>query len=52
MSETTLDLMLNKVTLKEAPQQIHIFREMFGRFTEIKTRSEELTMAHRNKMEK
>jgi hypothetical protein len=52
LSETTLELMLNKNTPEETPPQIHTFQEMFGRFTEIKRRSEELTKAHRKKMDK
>ena len=43
---TTSGLMLSETTLEETSAQNHPFREMFERFTEIKRRSEELTMAH------
>ena len=40
---TTSGLMLSETTLEEVSAQDHPFYEMFGRFTEIKRRSEELT---------
>ena len=51
LSETALEVMMNKVVLKEVSPQIHIFREMFARFTEIKTRSEELRSGVPSKIE-
>ena len=45
---TTSGLMLSETTLEEMSAQDHPFHEMFGRFTEIKTRSEELTKAQRH----
>jgi hypothetical protein len=44
---TTSGLMLNETTVNEADAKNHPFHEMFGRFTEIKFRSEELTKASR-----
>ena len=49
---TTSGLMLSETTVQETSAQNHPFYEIFGRFTEIKRRSEELTMAHRNEMDK
>ena len=40
---TTSGLMLSETNLEEVSAQDHPFYEMFGRFTEIKRRSEELT---------
>ena len=44
---TTSGLRLSETTIEEMSAQDHPFHEMFGRFTEIKTRSEELTKAYR-----
>ena len=45
---TTSGLMLYETTVNEADAKTHSFHEMFGRFTEIKYRSEELTKASRH----
>lgn len=42
---TTSGLMLSETTVEETSAPNHPFHEMFGRFTEIKSRSEELTMS-------
>ena len=42
---TTSGLMLYETTVEEVDAPTHPFHEMFGRFTEIKYRSEELTKA-------
>ena len=47
LSETTLEEIFSNVAPKEIASPIYIFREMFARFSEIKRRSEELTIAHR-----
>ena len=44
---TTSGLMISETTVEETSNPNHPFHEMFGRFTEIKSRSEELKMAHR-----
>lgn len=43
---TTSGLMLSETSVEETSAQNHPFHEMFGWFTEIKRRSEELTQAH------
>jgi hypothetical protein len=45
---TTSGLMLYETTVAEVDAPTHLFHEMFGRFTEIKFRSEELTKASRH----
>ena len=45
---TTSGLMLSETTVDEAYAQNHPFHEIFGRFTAIKTRSEELMKAYRH----
>lgn len=45
---TTSGLLLSETTVEETSALNHPFHEMFGRFTEIKRRSEELTKAPRS----
>jgi hypothetical protein len=45
---TTSGLMLYETTVKEADAKTHPFHEMFGRFTEIKIRYEELSKASKH----
>jgi hypothetical protein len=45
---TTSGLMLSETIVEETSAPNHPFHEMFGWFTEIKRRSEELTKAHGN----
>ena len=43
---TTSGLRFNETTIKDADMQNHPFHEIFGRFTAIKTRSEELVKTY------